>query len=199
MSESEPASGRSKPQVRARVLRAALSAFAELGPDRVRVQDIADRAGMSSGHVMYYFGDRDRILMGTLLLSEESLAERRDRTLARAADPAEALDRAIRLYLPTGPRDVRWLLWAQAMARPPADPATRERLRAAVDAWATAIAGELAALPGVPASVDCSVAAYRLCRLMDGLAMEILLGAPGRGRAWAVAEAAAALRTLARL
>jgi AcrR family transcriptional regulator len=188
---SQAAPGGSKPQVRARVLRAALEAFEELGPDRVRVQDIAERAGMSSGHVMYYFGDRDRILMDTLLLSEESLAERRERAVAKADEAAEAIERVTRLYLPTGPRDVRWALWAQAFARPPSDPQTRERLRGWSDGWAECI-GRL--LGGEP---EHRVAATRYCRLMDGLALEVLLGASGRGRAWAVDEARAALAVLA--
>ncbi|MFN8168209.1 MAG: hypothetical protein U0S36_05440 [Candidatus Nanopelagicales bacterium] len=35
--------------------------------------------------------------------------------------------------------------------------------------------------------------AARSCRLMDGYALEVLLGAPGRTRAWAVAQVRAAL------
>ena len=92
--------GKSKPHVRAQVLGAALAAFGELGPDRVRVQDIALRAGMSSGHVMYYFGDRDSILVGTLLLSEENLAERRERAVSRAGSAVEVVDRVTRLVPP---------------------------------------------------------------------------------------------------
>ncbi|MEV4189102.1 TetR family transcriptional regulator, partial [Streptosporangium canum] len=78
-----------RPDVRAHVLRAALLAIDEVGPERLRVRDIAERAGMSSGHVMYYFGKRDRILVSTLLLSEDELAERRTAELATVADPRE--------------------------------------------------------------------------------------------------------------
>ena len=192
MPSKQPPPGRTKPQVRTRVLRAALEAFEELGPDRVRIQDIAERAGMSSGHVMYYFGDRDRILVDTLLLSEESLAERRERAVARAEGAADAIEKVTRLYLPTGPRDVRWALWAQAFARPPADAETRDLLRTWSDGWADCI-GRL--LGGRPRD---RVAATRYCRLMDGLALEVVLGAPGRGRGWAVDEALAALSALTR-
>ena len=192
--------GRTRSQVRPKVLRAALEAIEELGPDRVRVQDIADRAGMSSGHVMYYFGDRDRILVGTLLLSEQNLAERRHRMLAREADPRVAVDRLSRLYLPTGSRDVRWTLWAQTIARPPTDPETRNALREAVDAWSDALARILEA--GVEAGafrpLEAEVTAVRYCRFLDGLAMEMLLGTPGRSsRAWALDQASAALGAFA--
>ncbi len=191
--------GKSKPHVRAQVLGAALAAFEELGPDRVRVQDIAERAGMSSGHVMYYFGDRDSILVGTLLLSEENLAERRERAVGRAGSAAEVVDRVTRLYLPASSTDVRWALWAQVIARPPADPGSREQLRDAVDAWADCLAEAIAAgsAEGTLADVDSSATAYRYCRLMDGLAIEVLLGASGHGRSWAVREALAAFDALA--
>lgn len=194
MTTPEDATRGTKVAVRDRVLRAALAAFEEKGPDRVRVQDIANRAGMSSGHVLYYFRDRDRILISTLLLSEESLAERRDRAVRRASDAAAALDQLTRLYLPTGPRDVRWALWAQVLARPPEDLATRDRLQELANAWTLCSAALLQ-----PASPPDGLAAASLyCHLMDGLAMEVLLGASGHGRAWAVREAAAGLTALAR-
>lgn len=145
---------------------------------------------MSSGHVMYYFGDRDRILVSTLLLSEESLAGRRDRAVARADGAADAIEKVTRLYLPTGPRDVRWALWAQVFARPPADAGTRELLRTWSDGWAECIGRLLGGRP------EHRVAAMRYCRLMDGLALEVLLEAPGRSRAWAVDQSLAALVAL---
>jgi AcrR family transcriptional regulator len=193
------AGSRSKPQMRAKVLRAALEAIEKLGPDRVRVQDISARAGMSSGHVMYYFGDRDRILVGTLLLSEDNLAQRRDRAVRRAVDPWDAVDRVSRLYLPGGPKDVRWTLWAQALARPPADADTRTALREAVDSWSACLATVIrqGVASGHFRSLEADATAYRYCRFMDGLAMEVLLGSPGRARAWAVGQAAEAWRSTA--
>jgi len=46
---------------------------------------------------------------------------------------------------------------------------------------------------GVLTCADPSAYANRACRLMDGYSLEVLLGAPGRTRAWAVAEVSAAL------
>jgi AcrR family transcriptional regulator len=184
-----------KPSVRAKVLKAAMEVAAERGPDRLRVQDIAERAGMSPGHVMYYFGKRDRILVDTLLLAESDLAAQRDRRLASAASPVEALDRLVRLYLPAGAEDVRWKLWAQLVARPPRDAETLAAYTAVIDSWADALArvireGEAS---GDFACDEVEEVAARSCRLMDGYALEVLLGAPGRTRAWAVAQVRAAL------
>ncbi|MBB2915152.1 AcrR family transcriptional regulator [Streptosporangium becharense] len=177
-----------RPDVRAHVLRAALQAVDEVGPDRLRVRDIAERAGMSSGHVMYYFGKRDRILVSTLLLSEDELAERLVTELAAAGGPAEAVARLVELYLPGGPGDVRWRLWAQVIARPPQDEETLARIAGFTEAWAR----ELAAIvvrgmgEGVFRPVDDPAGlAIRMCRIMDSLAGDVLLGLPGRGPEWA--------------
>jgi AcrR family transcriptional regulator len=192
--------GRSKPEVRARVLAAALAMAEELGPDRVRVQDIAVRAGMSSGHVLYYFGDRERILLDTLLMTEAQLAERRTRAVQRATGVDDAVDRVCRLYLPTGHRDVHWTLWAQTVARPPTDGATRAALRRGVDEWSECLALIMSRGidEGLCGGFEPRPTAERLCRYMDGLALEVLVGSPGRSRSWAVGEAAAAWRFLSR-
>jgi AcrR family transcriptional regulator len=184
-----------KPSQRAKVLKAAMEVMAEVGPDRVRVQDIAARAGMSPGHVMYYFGKRDRILVDTLLQSEADLVAARDRRISSADGPREALDRLVRLYLPSGPDDVRWKLWAQLVARPPQDAETLRSYAAVIDSWGEALAGVVrdGVAAGVFACDDPDELAYRTCRLMDGYALEVLLGSPGRTRAWAVAAVASAL------
>lgn len=174
-----------------------MEVMAEVGPDRVRVQDIAARAGMSAGHVMYYFGKRDRILVDTLLQSEADLVAARDRRLASASGPRDALERLVRLYLPTGADDVRWKLWAQLVARPPQDDETLRAYAAIIDSWAEALAGVVrdGVATGDFSCDDPDELAYRTCRLMDGYSLEVLLGAPGRTRAWAVA---AVLRPLDR-
>jgi AcrR family transcriptional regulator len=181
--------------MRAKVLKAALAAIADVGPDRVRVQDVADRAGISTGHVMYYFGSRDRILIDTLLLSEADLTEELARRIRRASGPVEAVERLVRIYLPAGPKDVRWKLWAQLIARPPADAETRRQFAAVIDAWAQSLAVVLATgtQDGLFTCEDPSDLAYRTCRLMDGYSLEVLLGTPGRSRAWAVRSILAAL------
>lgn len=177
-----------KPQMRARVLKAAMAAAAEVGPDRVRVQDIADKAGMSTGHVLYYFGRRDRILIDTLLLSEADLAAVRDRRVARAPDAWAAVDVLARLYLAEGPGDVRWKLWAQLIARPPTDAQTVRDFADVIDSWGVALEDVIrhGIAAGVMRTDDPAEVAYRTCRCMDGLSMEILLATRGRSRAWAV-------------
>ncbi|WP_433239117.1 TetR/AcrR family transcriptional regulator [Streptosporangium sp. CA-135522] len=185
-----------RPDVRAHVLRAALLAIDEVGPERLRVRDIAERAGMSSGHVMYYFGKRDRILVSTLLLSEDELAERRTAELAAVTDPGQALGRLAELYLPGGPRDVRWRLWAQVIARPPQDEETLARIAGFMGTWVRELAGIVTrgAAEGLWRPVDDPEDyATRMCRIMDSLAADVLLGLPGRGPRWAHEQAVKAI------
>ena len=64
-------------QRRARVLEATIAAIADVGVDALRMTDISERAGMTPGHILYYFGNKDRILIETLRWSEHDLAESR--------------------------------------------------------------------------------------------------------------------------
>lgn len=173
---------------RARVFAAALAAAAESAPGPVKVTDIATRAGMSAGHVMYYFGDRDRIVVETLLDAERTLAATRDRRVARAGDARAALEVLVRLYLPTGRSDGRWRLWAQLLAHAPEDTATRVAVEQVIDGWTHALESVIRRGVDERLSVcpDPARTAYDLCRLMDGYALEQLLGRRGATRTWAV-------------
>src|SRR6478735_12840781 len=50
-------------EARERAMRAAISVIAEKGTAALRMSDIAARAGMSTGHILYHFGKKDRLLL----------------------------------------------------------------------------------------------------------------------------------------
>jgi AcrR family transcriptional regulator len=171
---------------RDRLMAAAIEAIAENGPDRVTVRDIASRAGISPSHVLYYFGRRDQILIETLRWSEAELAARRHAELRRFRAPARALRRFVELYLPAAAVDLRWNLWHQVIARPPAQPETVAMIRALEQGWVD----DLAALvkdgqrKGVFGPVEPESFALRALLIMDGVASAIVLGVPGRTPSW---------------
>ncbi|MFZ0323850.1 MAG: TetR/AcrR family transcriptional regulator [Actinomycetes bacterium] len=174
-------------QQRERVLLAALAEIADRGPE-VRVKDIADRAGMSAGHVLYYFGSKDRILLETLRMSEDDLVTKLSHELTRLHTPWSRVKRVVERYLAVGPGDSRWNLWAQALARTPhsaEDLALLDRLERA---WRPLL--EQAVADGVAdrtfRPVDAHLVTERTTYLMDGVCMDVLMGTPGRDRAWAV-------------
>ena len=92
---------------RTQVLLAAVEAFAERGANGVRLKDISDRVGMSPGHILYYFGRKDRVLLETLRWSENELAERRREELGRMRAPWRAVCHFVDLYLPVSAQSER--------------------------------------------------------------------------------------------
>ena len=79
-------------------------------PDAVHARDVAGSVGMSSGHVLHHFGKRERILIETLLLSEEDLAQDRGARPGRFCAPWSAMVRFIDFYLHREPGDAGWSL-----------------------------------------------------------------------------------------
>lgn len=101
---------------RERILSAAMDAIVERGMIGLRVDDVGKRVGMSRGHVLYYFGSKQLLLIETLRWSEDRLAERRARELPPLATAREQLERFIDIYLPRGADHAEWLLWLEVWA-----------------------------------------------------------------------------------
>ena len=104
---------------RDRVLKAALELITEVGIDQVRLAEIARRAGMSSGQVMYYFTTKEHILLETLAWQEHQDTAHRRAVLPEVAGAWRQLERYVDLYLPSGPADPSWNLWTETWARAP--------------------------------------------------------------------------------
>ena len=102
-----------------RVLQAALDLIIEVGIDQVRLAEIARRAGMSSGQVMYYFTSKEHILLETLAFQEYQDTVRRQAALAKVTGVWNQLERFVELYLPGTLPDPSWILWLEAWARAP--------------------------------------------------------------------------------
>jgi AcrR family transcriptional regulator len=104
---------------RERVLQASLELITEVGIDRVRLAEIARRADMSSGQVMYYFTSKGHILLETLAWRERAETAQRRQELPGASAGWPRLKRFVELYLPSGLTDPVWILWMEAWARAP--------------------------------------------------------------------------------
>lgn len=101
------------------MLKAALAVIIDVGIDRVRLAEIARRAGMSSGQVMYYFTTKEHILLETLAWQESQDTAHRRAVLPDVADVWDQLERLASFYLPSDPADPAWILWTEAWARVP--------------------------------------------------------------------------------
>lgn len=169
---------------RQRVLHAAMLAISSRGLDRVRMLDIGELAGMSPGHVLYYFGTKEQILLDTLAWSEAELGERRRRAIASAKAPARKLVRFIEIYLPEGRADPRWSLWAEVWTRSQASDRILEAQGELERAWWDDLVKivDLGVGTGRFAEVDPDEFSEWLLALLDGLAVQVLIGAPRMDR-----------------
>lgn len=109
------------------IIRAAGQAIAERGLASVRVSDVAERAGMSPGHVTYYFPSKSVLLMRAIRQREEALALELAVELETIRDPWTRLERLIELSAAQGPGDqtcalVRGVVEFGARSRHRADP-----------------------------------------------------------------------------
>lgn len=180
---------------RRRVLEAAVEAIADVGAEALTLADIASRAGMSAGHILYYFGNKDAILAETLAWSEHDLAVRRRQRLAEPPSDADPIALFVDLYLPHPGRDSRWNLWTQIQARPPTDPDQLRALDELSELWRADLAPVLpASLRGQEVRREVARAS---CYLLDGIALDLILGAR-TDRASAVRLATESIRQLAR-
>jgi AcrR family transcriptional regulator len=180
---------------RERVFEGAMHTMAELGPIRATMRELSARVGMSPGHILYYFGSKDRVFLETVRWSEEQLLDSAAERVAAIGGATGQLREVIEVYLPTSARDPRWLLWAYVYARPPEDQEGRTVIEALDHKWDQLLVEILTA--GMKAreidDVDAAQEAHRLRLYMDGLAMNLLLGFDASGRDWFVSEAISSL------
>jgi AcrR family transcriptional regulator len=180
------------------VLQASIELITEVGIDQVRLAEIARRAGMSSGQVMYYFTTKEHILLETLAWREHEETTHRRAVLPQVAGSWPQLERFIDLYLPSGHADPVWILWTEAWARAPHDPEVSRFLDELMRPWYDDLAqivhhGEQEGTFGLQVPSDDFTICF--CALLDGLAMIHLNQRPYLARERLIELAMATART----
>ncbi len=166
---------------RERVLQASLDLITEAGIDGVRLAEIARRADMSSGQVMYYFTSMEHILLETLAWREHSETSRRRARLPAIPAGWPQLAEFVTLYLPSSLTDPAWILWIEAWARAPHSIEVSGFLDELMCSWRDDLAGIVA--DGVRAGhfqapVPGSDFPLRFCAVLDGLSVLFLRQMP---------------------
>jgi AcrR family transcriptional regulator len=180
-----PASTEDGRRSRDRILKAALELIIEVGIDQVRLAEIARRAGMSSGQVMYYFTSKEHILLETLAWQEHQDTVRRRAALAKVTGAWRQLERLIELYLPGTRPDPSWILWLEAWARAPHNKQVSRFLEELLNPWSDDLAaivtrGIAEGTFAPPADIDNFT--RRFIALLDGLALQRLQQMQGTSR-----------------
>jgi len=93
------------------VIAAAVELIAEQGLANLRMSDVAQRAGMTVGHVTYYFPSKNALLIRAIRHSEMQFHRDVERRLSRRADPWSRLRSLIEAASANGPHDPGWVLW----------------------------------------------------------------------------------------
>ncbi|MFE7621615.1 TetR/AcrR family transcriptional regulator [Streptomyces sp. NPDC057496] len=184
---------------RERMLEEAMTAIAEDGLAPLTMSALAKRLGTSGGHILYYFGSKDRLLLEVLRWSEDALAGERRELLSGPADPERALELFLALHLPRGPRDPRWTLRIELWARTASNEPLRQA-RAEIDrGWQEdleALLAEGARRGCFAAGLDTAARASELLALLDGLSTRVVLGQHGADRGSALRTALSATARL---
>jgi AcrR family transcriptional regulator len=116
------------------ILDAAIAAIARRGIRGLRVEEVAERAGVAVSLLYYHFKSRDGLIGAAL---ERSLELLRSRDL-QAAEALNGYERAEQLLLADLEPDLvqeSSIVWGEALASAVFEPSLREQLGQAYDAW----------------------------------------------------------------
>ncbi|MFF1789308.1 TetR/AcrR family transcriptional regulator [Kitasatospora sp. NPDC058243] len=186
---------------REEVFATARAAIAEHGLAKLTMAGLGKQLQMSAGHLLYYFGSKDQLLLETLRWSEDQLgARRRDALADRSRDPWQRLDAYLRLYLPDGAGDPRWILWVEVWGRSPASAEIRQGQQEIEAPWQADLVAliEEGTATGHFTPGPAADRATQIRALLDGLAVPIAIGLPAAHRPAALTQATAVTTILLR-
>jgi AcrR family transcriptional regulator len=158
---------------------AARDLAARKGMGGVRLRDVADAAGLTSGAVLYYFDGLDELFFAAYERAVERFCVERERVVETVGDPARSLATALHLGVPTGPDDVEIRLLYEFEAVAFRSPACADMMAGYVERQVDMYAGILDA--GVSAGAfdlrsDARGVARNLVALEDGHGVYVLTG-----------------------
>jgi len=165
------------------ILEAAAQVITNRGLAETRIQDIAERCGVSPGLILYYFESKDRLLVEALTYANDQFYLRVSRELRRMPSAKERLARLLELsvpgYLPEYSLLDEWALWLEIWVRALRDTQMAKEREALERRWVQSIAdlirygrqtGEFAA-----DGHDADDLAMQIGAMIDGLAIQVLL------------------------
>lgn len=164
---------------RRRILAAAIAVLRERGFSGTRVADIATTAGTSPALVLYHFSSLADVLVAALESVEDDYYAQL--ALGGAVDPRNQLVRMAMLSAEGGPAFGDWQLWLEVWVRGLHDQRIDGLRRVSDQRWRAEIEGVVTA--GVEAGYftahDAARTTLRIASLMDGLAVQAVLGGAG--------------------
>ncbi|HEY0577058.1 MAG TPA: TetR/AcrR family transcriptional regulator [Pseudonocardia sp.] len=171
-----------QPEMRRRILETAWELIATRGYHNVRIADIAQACGTSTGTIHYYFDTKHDVLNESLRRNVKLAFDRQVAELHTIDDARERLLRLVELQLPTdGLLRDEWSVWLQVWNEVALTPGLRSLYWDSYDRWYRTVAMtiRLGQEQGVFREQDPDDAAAQLTALIDGLGIRVLCGTPG--------------------
>lgn len=162
---------------RGEVLEATCAIISEVGFRHVRIADVADRIGTSTGIIHYYFRTKDELLHEAFRYTMTQARKRSLEAISGLSDPIERLYAVIDVNLPTpaAPRD--WPIWIHLWAESLRDPDIRKLNTTSYSGWLALVEGlveeaqEAGAFPGF----DAREFSTQLLAMVDGLVIQAVV------------------------
>ncbi|WP_080731182.1 TetR/AcrR family transcriptional regulator [Rhodococcoides fascians] len=161
------------------ILRSTLEQISQHGVVGLRVSDVAKGAGVSGGIVHYYFDTKlDLIRAAFEENAAQSLARRAAIFADESADPRVTLYALIDTYLPSDDiTSESWRVWIEWWAAALQDGELAKVHNRAYEDWTWRVQSVFDRLDGVDSETS-QANAHSLVALLDGLAIQTLMGSP---------------------
>jgi len=166
-----------KPNVeerRAEILETTIQVVIERGFGAIRIADVADRLGVSTGLIHYHFDSKDHLLAEAFQYAAEADLARLDEEVQAGGSTIERLDRVFNLYAQVA-AEPGWMLWIDGWGEALRSDALRRISQELDAAWQQRI--EQVICEGLAAGeVTCRnphATAWRLVALLDGLGLQV--------------------------
>lgn len=163
------------------IIQATSAAIAEMGFSAVRVTDIAERAGMTAGHISYYFPVKSELLMLAIRATEAELIDEAATSIAGMTDSWQRLERLIELSVAREVHDPGWALWLEIWAESLDHPEIAAIHHELDGRWRELLSEVLEAgmVDGAFRRSPVADAAMLISTSLDGLSTQLTVGTPG--------------------
>ena len=168
-------------QRREQILDAACGVIATAGVANLRMADIAEAAGLSSGTIHYYFDTKHEVVSAAFEFNLSKSLQRHRNLLDSGKDALAVLQDLIESYLPGDEPSLRaWKVWVALWAEAVRDPQLQQINEELYSRWRDVVTGVIGngqqqglVRPGDPVQL-----ANMLVGMLDGLAVQVLVHAP---------------------
>jgi AcrR family transcriptional regulator len=164
---------------REQILTATCRVVAKQGFRSLRVADVAAAIGTATGTVHYYFPTKRELLHAAFEFNFRNSLERRESILHGSDDPVTKLRALIDSYVPAGEETLRaWRVWAELWIEAIHEPDLQAVNESVYGDWRSLVASIIrdGHDQGLLRADDAVVQANTLIGLLDGLAIQVILG-----------------------